>query len=76
MKQKLDWIEKRQSTRRKAEVMLGSISAAELAVQPAEVLLHELLVHKVELEMQVQELQRAHAEMEEARATPPSAGNV
>jgi PAS domain S-box-containing protein len=67
MKQKLDWIEKRQSTRRKAEVMLGSISAAELAVQPAEVLLHELLVHKVELEMQVQELQRAHAEMEEAR---------
>ena len=67
MKQKPDWIERRQSTRRKAEVALSGISAAESAVQPAEVLLHELLVHKVELEMQVQELQRAHASMEEAR---------
>lgn len=67
MKQKPDWIEKRQSIRRKAEVALSGISAAESVAQPAEVLTHELLVHKVELEMQVQELQRAHEAMEEAR---------
>jgi PAS domain S-box-containing protein len=67
MKQKPDWIERRQSTRRKAEIALSGISSAELAAQPAEVLLHELLVHKVELELQVQELQRAHVAMEEAR---------
>jgi PAS domain S-box-containing protein len=67
MSQKPDWIERRQSTRRKAEQLLAGVSSAEIAVQPTEVLVHELLVHKVELEMQVEELRRAHVSMEEAR---------
>jgi PAS domain S-box-containing protein len=67
MQQKPDWIEKRQLTRRQAEQLLAGLSSAEMAVQPGEVLVHELLVHKVELEMQVEELRRAHISMEEAR---------
>ena len=67
MKQKQDWIEKRQSTRREAEIVLAGVSPAEMVTQPTEVLLHELLVHKVELEMQIEELRRAHTAMEEAR---------
>lgn len=67
MKQKLDSFEDRQSLRIAAEIALSGISAAESATQPTEVLLHELLVHKVELEMQVEELRRTHAAMEEAR---------
>jgi PAS domain S-box-containing protein len=43
------------------------LSSAETAVQPAEVLVHELLVHKVELEMQIEELRAAHQAMEESR---------
>ncbi|CAK0750285.1 hypothetical protein CCP3SC15_1680004 [Gammaproteobacteria bacterium] len=65
-KQKLDWIAKRRSLRTEAEVMLSSLSPAELTA-PAEVLLHELLVHKVELEMQLEELQETHALMEDVR---------
>ena len=64
MAHKPDWIDKRQSLRAKVEGMLSGISPA---TQPADVLMHELLVHKVELEMQVEELRRAHTEMEEAR---------
>ena len=67
MSQNHDWIEKRQSTRRKAEQLLAGFSSAEMAVQPTEVLMHELLVHKVELEMQVEELRRAQTSMEESR---------
>ena len=67
MDQKPDWIEKRQSTRRKAEQIVAPLSSAEMAVQPVEVLAHELLVHKVELEMQVEELRMAHLSMEESR---------
>lgn len=67
MKPKTDWIEKRQSLRRKAEVMLARLSPAEESAHPADVLLHELLVHKVELEMQVEELRAAHDSMQEAR---------
>jgi len=64
---KPDWVAKRQSLRTEAEAMLSRVSSAEIAVQPTEVLLHELLVHKVELEMQIEELRRAHVAMEEAR---------
>lgn len=65
---KPDWIEKRQLLRTDAEAMVSRLSpAAEAAAQPAEVLLRELLVHKIELEMQIDELQRAHAAMEAAR---------
>lgn len=67
MNQKWDGIERRQSLRAKAEAMLGSLSPNQLAAQPSEILMHELLVHKVELETQNEELRRAHAALEEAR---------
>lgn len=64
MSKQPDWIEKRQSLRATVEAMLSGLSPI---AQPTDVLMHELLVHKVELEMQVEELRRAHIEMEEAR---------
>lgn len=67
MHHKPDWIEKRQLLRTRAEGLLSGVSVAGEAAMPAELLMHELLVHKVELEMQVEELRRAHIEMEEAR---------
>lgn len=67
MGEKPDWVERRQSTRRKAEQLLAGLSSADTTAQPAEVLAHELLVHKVELEMQIEELRQAHIAMEESR---------
>ena len=67
MKSKKDWIKTRQSQRAEAEDMLAGISAPDPGARSADVILHELLVHKVELEMQVEELRRAHEAMEEAR---------
>jgi PAS domain S-box-containing protein len=67
MNQKWDGIERRKSLREKAEAMVASISPEEMKTKPAEMLLHELLVHKIELEMQNDELQRAHAALAEAR---------
>jgi hypothetical protein len=65
----LKWygVERRQSLRAKADAMVGSLSPEETEARPAEVLMHELLVHKVELEMQNEELRRAYAALEEAR---------
>lgn len=62
-----NWIEKRQSIRREAELMLQSLAPVADSAGPAEALLHEVLVHKVELEMQIEELRRSHAAMAEAR---------
>jgi PAS domain S-box-containing protein len=67
MNDKPDWVERRQSTRRAAEQLLAGLSSTDANAQPAEVLAHELLVHKVELEMQIEELRRAHVAMEESR---------
>lgn len=67
MKQKWDGIERRQSLREKAEAMVASLSPEAMKTQPAEMLLHELLVHKIELEMQNEELQRTHAVIAESR---------
>ena len=67
MKQKWDGIERRASLRAKAEAMVGSFSPEKMSAKPADMLLHELLVHKVELEMQNEELRRTHAALEEAR---------
>ena len=66
MNHKWDGIERRMSLRVGAEAMVSSLSPSE-AAQPAEILLHELLVHKVELEMQNEELRRAYTALEEAR---------
>lgn len=67
MSENPDWVERRQSTRRKAEQLISGLSSADMATEPTEVLVHELLVHKIELEMQVEELRRAHVAMEESR---------
>jgi PAS domain S-box-containing protein len=67
MNEKWDGIGRRQSLRTNAEVMVGSVAPEEEAAKPADVLMHELLVHKIELEMQNEELRRAYAELEEAR---------
>ena len=67
MTQKWDGIDRRISLRAEAEGMVVSLSPEEAGTQPTEMLLHELLVHKVELEIQNEELRRAHNAMEEAR---------
>lgn len=67
MKQKKDWLKKRQVLRTEADRALSSLSVPSMISSPAETMLHELLVHKFELEMQIEELQRAHAELAEAR---------
>jgi PAS domain S-box-containing protein len=56
MKQTWDGIERRKSLRAKAEAMVASLSPQGPSNKHTEVLLHELLVHKVELEMQNEEL--------------------
>lgn len=64
---KIDWVEKRSMLRTAAEGTLFGVSATPMGVQPSDMLMHELLVHKVELEMQIEELKRAHVAMEESR---------
>jgi PAS domain S-box-containing protein len=67
MNQKWDGTEQRSQLRTEAEAMVGSLSPDEKTANPTEILLHELLVHKVELEMQNEELRMAHYALEEAR---------
>lgn len=67
MNMKWDGIERRSKLRREAESMISSMSPNQLTAQPNEVLVHELLVHKVELEMQNEELRDSHHAMEVAR---------
>lgn len=67
MKPKTDWIEKRRLLRTKVDDMLSKLAPVQGEVQPGDVLMHELLVHKVELEMQIEELRRAHDAMEATR---------
>jgi len=67
MKKKWDGIERRRLLRTQAEAMVGNFSKGVNAITPTEILVHELLVHKIELETQNEELRRAHAAMEEAR---------
>ena len=66
MKQKWDGAERRNLLRAEAEAMVGIYRRMRTA-KPAEIMLHELLVHKVELEMQNEELRRAYNALEEAR---------
>lgn len=67
MKRKPDGIERRQSARVSAERLVSSLAPSATPTRPAEVLLHELLVNKVEFEAQIEELKRTYAELEEAR---------
>lgn len=66
MKQKWDSIERRQSLRAQAEALVAGLSPQDPSAKPAEILLHELLVHKVELEMQNEALQTSRIELEKA----------
>lgn len=59
-------LERRNSLRAHAEAMISELSATNKTML-TEVLTHELLVHKVELEMQNEELRRAQLVIEEAR---------
>jgi PAS domain S-box-containing protein len=67
MNNKLDGIESRQKLRAEAEKLVVDLSPKEKRAQPTEILLHELLVHKIELEMQNEELRSAQTALEEAR---------
>lgn len=67
MKRKLDGIDRRQLARVSAERLVSSLAPAANSTRPAEVLLHELLVNKIEFEAQIDELKRTHAELEKAR---------
>jgi PAS domain-containing protein len=53
--------------RTKAEAQLSHAPATDSVDRTAEELLHELQVHQIELEMQNDELRRAHAALEESR---------
>ncbi|MEQ1527939.1 MAG: EAL domain-containing protein [Methylococcales bacterium] len=57
----------RHSLKLKAEAMVSSLSPKHLTAKPAEILLHELLVHKIELEIQNEESQRLFAELVKVR---------
>ncbi len=50
-----------------AELKLAGVPQTKPPGRPAEELLHELQVHEIELEMQNEELQRSHLELEESR---------
>jgi PAS domain S-box-containing protein len=63
MSQQWDGIERRKSLRAGAEALVASMSPEVLRTKPTDVLLHELLVHKIELEMQNEELRRIHHEL-------------
>ena len=67
MNQKWDGIERRKSLRAQAENMVARFYPDNSANKTAENLLHELLVHKLELELQNEELRLSHAAMEEMR---------
>ena len=57
----------RRVLRTDAESLLVNLTPQESSALPTEVLMHELMVHKVELEMQNEELRRAQVALEEAR---------
>jgi PAS domain S-box-containing protein len=67
MNQKWDGIERRKSLRAKAETMVARFYPEHLASKSPEKFLHELLVHKIELELQNEELRLAYASMEDMR---------
>ncbi|MGZ5000426.1 MAG: PAS domain-containing protein [Methylomonas sp.] len=66
MKSKWHGIEQRKSLRAAAESLVTNFLPDPMTTEPAEALLHELLVHKIELEMQNEELRKTHAALEDA----------
>lgn len=66
MSQKRTGIERRKILRKKAEALVIHFTPSKSA-QSIEILMHELMVHKVELEMQNEELQSTNNIIEESR---------
>lgn len=67
MKQKRAGVERRTSLRRNAEALVADVAPEETAAMPAELLMHELLIHKVQLELQGEELRQAYVALKDAR---------
>jgi PAS domain S-box-containing protein len=67
MTKKWNGKDRRVALRSDAEKVVANIAPPKLDADPGQVLVHELLVHKVELEMQNEELRKAHLELEESR---------
>lgn len=67
MKKKWDGVDRRKDLRTKAESLVSSLAPNDMSALSNETLLHELLIHKVELEMQNEELRQSHHSMEENR---------
>lgn len=65
MKKNREAVEIRKSLRKEAESMVASLSVDDESARPAEVLMHELIIHKIELELQNQELRIARASLED-----------
>ena len=66
MKKNREAVDMRKSLRKEAESMVASLSVDEKSARPAEALMHELIIHKIELELQNQELRRARSSLEDA----------
>jgi diguanylate cyclase (GGDEF)-like protein/PAS domain S-box-containing protein len=64
---KVEKVDLRQKLRIDAEKLVASLWPEENSAQPSEIMLHELLVHKIELEMQNDELRRANITLEQVR---------
>ena len=67
MSNKSDWVEKRRDLRDAAESILTNLRVVAEQPDPTEILINELLIHKVELEVQLDELRRTNTALEEAR---------
>lgn len=67
MNEKRDGNERRRLLREQAEALVETFAPSKSAVQTTEILMHELMVHKVELEMQNEELNRSNISLEESR---------
>ena len=67
MKEENKGIERRKKLRKKAEALVESFAPIKPTAESMQILMHELMVHKVELEMQNEELCRTNNSMEESR---------
>lgn len=67
MNKKRKGMERRKALRDKAEALVENFSPSKSAGEAVEILMHELMVHKIELEMQNEELQQTNNLMEESR---------
>jgi PAS domain S-box-containing protein len=64
---KIDWIKKRKTLRKTAADLLPGLGESSQNNNPTETLLNELMIHKIELELQIDELKRANLALEASR---------